>query len=159
MNIYVGNLSYKASEEELRQAFAAYGQVSSVAIIKDAATGQSRGFAFVEMPNAPEGAAAITGLNGKEFKGRPLKINEARPREERPRREGGGGGGYGGGGGGYGGGGGGYGGGGGGGYGGGGDRGGGYGGDRGSDRGAPRRGSVGDRGGDRGNSGTPRRSW
>lgn len=145
MNIYVGNLSYKASEEELRQAFAAYGQVSSVAIIKDAATGQSRGFAFVEMPDATEGQAAITGLNGKEFKGRPLKINEARPREERPRREGGGGG-YGGGGGGYGGGGGG-----GGGYGGGGRRGG-------SGEG---RGGAGDgRGGGAGDGrGGPRRSW
>ena len=96
MNIYVGNLSYKASEEELRQAFAAYGQVSSVAIIKDAATGQSRGFAFVEMPDATEGQAAINGLNGKDLNGRPLKINEARPREERPRREGGFGGGGGG---------------------------------------------------------------
>ena len=94
MNIYVGNLSYKASEEELRQAFAAYGQVSSVAIIKDAATGQSRGFAFVEMPNAAEGQAAINGMNGKELNGRPLKVNEARPREERPpRRDGGYGGG------------------------------------------------------------------
>jgi RNA recognition motif-containing protein len=93
MNIYVGNLSYKATEDALRQAFAAYGQVSSVAIIKDAATGQSRGFAFVEMPNAPEGTAAVTGMNGKEFLGRPLKVNEARPREERPRREGGYGGG------------------------------------------------------------------
>ena len=93
MNIYVGNLSYKASEEELRQAFAAYGQVSSVAIIKDAATGQSRGFAFVEMPNGTEGQAAITGMNGKDLNGRPLKVNEARPREERPRREGGFGGG------------------------------------------------------------------
>ena len=86
MNIYVGNLSYKASEEELNQAFSAYGQVSSVAIIKDAATGQSRGFAFVEMPNAAEGQAAINGLNGSELNGRPLKVNEARPREERPRR-------------------------------------------------------------------------
>jgi cold-inducible RNA-binding protein len=93
MNIYVGNLSYKASEEELRQAFAAYGQVSSVAIIKDAATGQSRGFAFVEMPSATEGQAAINGMNGKELNGRPLKVNEARPREERPRRDGGFGGG------------------------------------------------------------------
>jgi RNA recognition motif-containing protein len=92
MNIYVGNLSYKASEDGLHQAFSAYGQVSSVAIIKDAATGQSRGFAFVEMPDAAEGQAAITGLNGKDFLGRPLKINEARPREERPRREGFGGG-------------------------------------------------------------------
>jgi len=93
MNIYVGNLSYKASEEELSQAFSAYGQVSSVAIIKDAATGQSRGFAFVEMPNAAEGQAAINGMNGKELNGRPLKVNEARPREERPRRDGGFGGG------------------------------------------------------------------
>ena len=93
MNIYVGNLSYKASEEELRQAFEAYGQVSSVAIIKDAATGQSRGFAFVEMPNAAEGQAAIQGMNGNELNGRPLKVNEARPREERPRRDGGFGGG------------------------------------------------------------------
>ena len=93
MNIYVGNLSYKASEEELRQAFEAYGQVSSVAIIKDAATGQSRGFAFVEMPNAAEGQAAIQGMNGNELDGRPLKVNEARPREERPRRDGGFGGG------------------------------------------------------------------
>ncbi len=87
MNIYVGNLSYKASEEELSQAFSAYGQVSSVAIIKDSATGQSRGFAFVEMPNAAEGQAAINGMNGSELNGRPLKVNEARPREERPRRD------------------------------------------------------------------------
>jgi RNA recognition motif-containing protein len=93
MNIYIGNLSYKASEEELRQAFEAYGQVSSVAIIKDAATGQSRGFAFVEMPNDAEGQAAINGMNGKDLNGRPLKVNEARPREERPRRSGGYGGG------------------------------------------------------------------
>jgi cold-inducible RNA-binding protein len=93
MNIYVGNLSYKASEEELRQEFGAYGEVSLVAIIKDAVTGQSRGFGFVEMPNAPEGQAAITAMNGKDLNGRPLKVNEARPREERPRREGGFGGG------------------------------------------------------------------
>ena len=98
MNIYVGNLSYKASEEELRQAFGAYGEVSAVSIINDAATGQSRGFAFVEMPNATQGQAAITAMNGKDLDGRPLKVNEARPREERPRREGGYGGGYGGGG-------------------------------------------------------------
>lgn len=89
MNIYVGNLSYKASEEELRQAFGAYGEVSVVSIIMDTATGQSRGFGFVEMPNASEGQAAVTGMNGKELNGRPLKVNEARPREERPRREGG----------------------------------------------------------------------
>ncbi len=82
MNIYVGNLPFTVSEDDVRQAFAAYGTVSSVAIIKDRETGQSRGFAFVEMPNNEEGNAAITNLNGKPLKGRALKINEARPREE-----------------------------------------------------------------------------
>ncbi len=82
MNIYVGNLPFTASEDEVRQAFAAYGTVSSVAIIKDRETGQSRGFAFVEMPNNDEGTAAINNLNGKPLKGRALKVNEARPREE-----------------------------------------------------------------------------
>ncbi len=82
MNIYVGNLPFTASEDEVRQAFAAYGTVSSVAIIKDRETGQSRGFAFVEMPNNEEGTAAINNLNGKPLKGRALKVNEARPREE-----------------------------------------------------------------------------
>jgi RNA recognition motif-containing protein len=81
MNIYVGNLPFTASEEDVRQAFAAYGTVSSVAIIKDHETGQSRGFAFVEMPNGEEGQAAINNLNGKPLKGRALKVNEARPRE------------------------------------------------------------------------------
>jgi RNA recognition motif-containing protein len=116
MNIYVGNLPFTVSEDEIRQAFAAYGTVSSVAIIKDRETGQSRGFAFVEMPNNDEGNQAITKMNGQPLKGRALKVNEARPREEGfgGRGGGGGGGGYGGGGGGYGGGGGGYGGGGGG---------------------------------------------
>ena len=103
MNIYVGNLPFTASEDEVRQAFAAYGTVSSVAIIKDRETGQSRGFAFVEMPNNEEGTAAINNLNGKPLKGRALKVNEARPREESlgggggSRREGGFGGGGGGG--------------------------------------------------------------
>ena len=91
MNIYVGNLPFTASEDEIRQAFAAYGTVSSVAIIKDRETGQSRGFAFVEMPNNDEGTAAITNMNGKPIKGRALKVNEARPREE---SFGGGGGGH-----------------------------------------------------------------
>ncbi len=91
MNIYVGNLPFTASEDEIRQAFAAYGTVSSVAIIKDRETGQSRGFAFVEMPNNDEGTAAINNLNGKPLKGRALKVNEARPREE---SFGGGGGGH-----------------------------------------------------------------
>jgi len=82
MNIYVGNLPFTAGEDDVRQAFAAYGTVSSVAIIKDRETGQSRGFAFVEMPNNEEGTAAINNLNGKPLKVRALKVNEARPREE-----------------------------------------------------------------------------
>lgn len=86
MNIFVGNLSFQASEDDIRQAFAVYGQVSSVAIIKDKMTGRSRGFAFVEMPNAPEGQTAITALNGKELKGRAITVNEARPRSEGDRR-------------------------------------------------------------------------
>ena len=95
MNIYVGNLPFSTGEEDLRTAFSAFGQVTSVAVIKDQFTGQSRGFGFVEMPNKAEGDAAINGLNGKELKGRALKVNEARPREER--RPGGGPGGGGGG--------------------------------------------------------------
>jgi RNA recognition motif-containing protein len=133
MKIYVGNLSYEVTEDDLRQAFAAFGPVESVAIIKDRSTGQSKGFGFVEMPSKEEGQAAITGMNGKEIKGRTLNVNEALPRTEKPGGGGGrggygGGGGRGGGGGGYGGGGGRGGGGGGGGYGGGGGRGGGGGG-------------------------------
>lgn len=99
MNIYVGNLPFTASEDDVRLAFAAYGTVSSVAIIKDRETGQSRGFAFVEMPNNDEGNAAINNLNGKPLKGRALKVNEARPREEGFGGGRGGGGGFGGGGG------------------------------------------------------------
>jgi RNA recognition motif-containing protein len=83
MNIYVGNLSYGMSEDELRQAFAAYGEVSSVKILMDRETGRSRGFGFVEMPNHSEAETAITQLNGKDVGGRPLRINEARPRERR----------------------------------------------------------------------------
>ena len=90
MNIYVGNLSFQATEDELRTAFAAFGQVTSVAIIKDQFTGKSRGFGFVEMANSTEAQAAIQALNGKEMDGRPLKVNEARPREEGARRSGGG---------------------------------------------------------------------
>ena len=82
MNIYVGNLPFTASEDEIRQAFAAYGTVAAVSIIKDHETGQSRGFAFVEMPNAAEGQVAVTNMNGKPMNGRALKVNEARPREE-----------------------------------------------------------------------------
>ena len=83
MNIYVGNLSYGMSEDELRDAFGAFGQVSSVKILMDRETGRSRGFGFVEMPNQSEAEAAITQLNGKDVGGRPLRINEARPKEQR----------------------------------------------------------------------------
>jgi len=83
MNIYVGNLSYGMSEQELRDAFANYGDVASVKILTDRETGRSRGFGFVEMPNQSEGEAAITQLNGKELSGRTLRVNEARPRERR----------------------------------------------------------------------------
>ena len=82
MNIYVGNLSYTATEGELRDAFAAFGAVTSVKILMDRETGRSRGFGFVEMPNQSEGEAAISNLNGKELGGRALRINEARPREQ-----------------------------------------------------------------------------
>jgi len=83
MNIYVGNLSYSLSEQELRDAFAAHGDVSSVKILTDRETGRSRGFGFVEMPNQNEGEAAIAQLNGKDLGGRALRVNEARPRERR----------------------------------------------------------------------------
>lgn len=81
MNIYVGNLSYSLSEEELRDAFAAHGEVSSVKILSDRETGRSRGFGFVEMPNQSEGETAVEQLNGKDLGGRALRVNEARPRE------------------------------------------------------------------------------
>jgi RNA recognition motif-containing protein len=95
MNIYVGNLSPEVTEEDLQQAFEAFGQVSSAAVIKDKFSGVSRGFGFVEMPAKAEGQAAIEGLNGKELKGQTLNVNEARPRPEGRRgggRRGGGGG-------------------------------------------------------------------
>ncbi|HUI29997.1 MAG TPA: hypothetical protein VLX91_07260 [Candidatus Acidoferrales bacterium] len=89
MNIYVGNISRDLSEDELREAFAAFGQVSTVNIIKDKFTGEYRGFGFVEMPVKEEASAAINGLNGKELKGKALNVNEARPRTDD--RKGGGG--------------------------------------------------------------------
>ena len=138
MKIYVGNLSYEVSEEDLRLALEQFGKVESTTIIKDKHSGQSKGFGFVEMASKAEGQSAIEGLNGKELKGRALNVNEARPRTESR----GGRGGYGGGRGGQGGGRGGY----GGGRGGqGGDRGG-YGGDRGG-YGGGRGGQGGGRGG------------
>ena len=79
MNIYVGNLSYETTDEDLRSAFKEFGAVTSVSIIKDKFSGQSKGFGFVEMSSKAEGQAAIDGLNGKEINGRALKVNEARP--------------------------------------------------------------------------------
>ncbi|UCD38986.1 MAG: RNA-binding protein [Fidelibacterota bacterium] len=83
MNIYVGNLSREVTEEDLKEAFEAFGQVDSVAVIKDRYTGESRGFGFIEMPANEEAQAAIEGLHEKELKGQALNVNEARPREER----------------------------------------------------------------------------
>lgn len=99
MNIYVGNLPYKITENDLRDLFSAYGEVTSVSMIKDKMTGQSKGFGFVDMPDGAEGNAAINGLNEQAVQGRNIKVNEAKPREDRP-RDGGGRGGFGGGGGG-----------------------------------------------------------
>ena len=93
MNIYVGNLSFEMTEEQLEGAFAAHGEVQSARIITDRYTGQSRGFGFVEMPDNAAAEAAIQALNGREVSGRPLTVNEARPREDRGSRGGGGGGG------------------------------------------------------------------
>ena len=83
MNIYVGNLSYDATEEGLREAFEAHGRVDAVRLIVDKYTNRSRGFGFVEMANDEEGSAAIAALDGSSLDGRPLKVNEARPREDR----------------------------------------------------------------------------
>lgn len=93
MNIYVGNLSYRTTEDELRRTFEVYGAVSSASIIRDRESGQSKGFGFVEMPSDSEAEAAINGLNDKEVGGRRLKVNQARPREDSGYRGGSGGGG------------------------------------------------------------------
>ena len=104
--LYVGNLPYSFRDEDLQQAFAAYGSVSSAKVMMERDTGRSKGFGFVEMGSDAEAQAAIGGMNGQQFGGRGLVVNEARPMEARPPRTGGGGfgGGAGGGGGGYGGG-------------------------------------------------------
>jgi len=85
MRIYVGNLNFQSTESEIQELFAQYGQVDDVALITDRMTGRAKGFGFVEMPNGDEAQAAIAGLNGKNFGGRDLTVNEARPRE--PRRD------------------------------------------------------------------------
>ena len=84
MNIYVGNLPYGVSEADLMEAFSQYGKVSSVTIITDKFSGQSKGFGFVEMPNNSEADSAIKALNEKPFKGRNIKVNQAKPKAERP---------------------------------------------------------------------------
>ena len=93
MNIYVGNLSYDVTDAELRNAFSQYGRVKSAKVVNDNMTGRSRGFGFVEMETDDEGRVAIAEMNGKDLLGRAVVVNEARPREERPRTGGGGGGG------------------------------------------------------------------
>jgi len=91
MKIYVGNMSFDTSESEVRKAFEAHGQVDSVTIIMDRDTGRPKGFGFVEMSNEAEAKKAIEGLNGKDFMGRTLNVNEARPRTDGPRGGGSGG--------------------------------------------------------------------
>ena len=96
LKLYVGNLPFSATEDELRDLFAEYGNVMSAAIINDRETGRSRGFGFIEFANNEEGQAAIEALHDQDYNGRPLVVNEARPREDRRGGGGGGGGGRGG---------------------------------------------------------------
>jgi len=86
MKLYVGNLSFETTENDLQDLFEQHGKVSEVALVMDRATGRSRGFAFVTMGDTTEGNAAMAALNGKEVGGRTLTVNEARPREDRPRQ-------------------------------------------------------------------------
>jgi RNA recognition motif-containing protein len=87
MNLFVGNLPYRLSEDQLKEAFEEFGTVSSCTIIRDRATGQSKGFGFLEMPDSGEAEAAIGGLNGYDLMGRKINVNEARPREPRGEAE------------------------------------------------------------------------
>lgn len=87
MNIYVGNLSYRMDDRELEALFAKFGTVKSAKIIMDKETGRSKGFAFVEMGDSESGAKAIEALNGNDSEGRTLRVNEAKPREDKPRRQ------------------------------------------------------------------------
>ena len=82
MNIFVGNLSRDITDEDLQEAFGAFGKITSVSVIKDKFTGEARGFGFVEMPNSTEAQSAIAGLNGKMVKGQAINVNEARPRAD-----------------------------------------------------------------------------
>ena len=90
MRIYVGNFSYEMTEQELREAFEAHGQVQEIHMVSDRETGRPKGFGFIEMPTSAEAQAAIDALNGKEFGGRAITVNEARPRQERSSGGGGG---------------------------------------------------------------------
>ncbi|AWN15201.1 RNA recognition motif domain-containing protein [Salinisphaera sp. RV14] len=85
MNIYVGNLSWNTTDDDLRTAFEAFGEVSSAKVIMDRETGRSRGFGFVEMSDDNAARQAIEGMNDKDLQGRSLRVNEARPRDDRPR--------------------------------------------------------------------------
>jgi RNA recognition motif-containing protein len=87
MNIYIGNLNWSASSEDLKNLFSAYGEVSSVNIVNDKFTGRSKGFGFVEMPDSASAQRAIDSLNGQSFMQRNITVNEARPREDKPQRE------------------------------------------------------------------------
>lgn len=91
MRIYVGNLPYSVTDDDLRETFAEFGEVASAEVIKDKLSGQSKGFGFVDMPNNSEADAAIKALNDQDLKGRKLTVNEARPRADRPKFGGGGG--------------------------------------------------------------------
>ena len=86
MEIYVGSLPYTVTEEDLKEAFTAFGEVASVRLVSDKFSGKSKGFGFVEMPSNEEAEAAIAALNEKDFKGRDIKVNQAKPKEERPQR-------------------------------------------------------------------------
>ena len=86
MNIYVGNLPYSVTEDDLKEAFAEFGEVSSASLISDKFSGQSKGFGFVEMPNNSEADAAIKALNESSFQGRNIKVNQAKPKGDRPQR-------------------------------------------------------------------------
>ena len=86
MNIYVGNLAYGVTDDDLREAFAAFGEVERASVIMDRDTGRSKGFGFVEMPDNAQAEAAINGMNEKDLSGRAIRVNEAKPREDRPRR-------------------------------------------------------------------------
>ena len=86
MEIYVGSLPYTVTEDDLKEAFTPFGEVASVRLVCDKFSGKSKGFGFVEMPDSSEADAAIAGLNEKDFKGRDIKVNQAKPKEERPQR-------------------------------------------------------------------------